>query len=107
MKFDCHSTSLTKAPSTVQAIKTEGDNENDAGKKAQKAPWEDKNFLQKADRALEPVRSPSTKEILVMKRDETWDLDHSVTLVVDDDDYEQEKVVEVKPFVFLFLISGN
>jgi hypothetical protein len=108
MTLDCHSTSLTKAPSTTQTIKTEGHNEHDARKKARTAPWEDKNFLQKAEKALEPISSPSTREILVQKKDETWDLDHSLTLVVDDDGYEQEKgVVEVKSFLFLFLISSN
>jgi hypothetical protein len=105
MNLDCHSTSLTKAPNITQTIKTEGHNEHNARKKVQTAPWEDKNFLQKAEGALEPIPSPSTKEILVQKN-ETWDLDHSLTLVVDDDDYEQEiEVVEVKSFLFLFLIS--
>ena len=101
MKLDCHSTSLTEAPSITQAIKTEGHNENNARNKAQMAPWEDMNFLQKAEGAFKPIRSPSTKEILVQKKDETWDLDHSLTLVVDDDDYEQEKeFFEVKPSCF-------
>lgn len=107
MKLDCHSTSLIKAPGITQAIKTEGHNESNARKIAQTALWGDKNFLQKAEGALEPIRSPSTKEIMVQKKDETWDLDHSLTLVVDDD-YEQEKeVVEVKSFLFLFPISDN
>lgn len=106
MTLDCQSTSSTKAQSTTQTIKTEGHNENDARKKARTAPWEDKTFLQKAEKALEPISSPPTREILVQKTDETWDLDHSLTLVVDDDGSEQEKeVVEVKSFLFLFPIS--
>lgn len=64
------------------------------------APWEDKNFLQKAEGALEPIPSPSTKEILAQSKGEIWDPDHSLTLVVDDDDYEQEKEVEVNYFCF-------
>lgn len=97
MKLDCQPTSLTKAPSLTWGINTEGHNENNARKKAQTAPWEDKNFLLKTEGAFALNRSPSTKEILVQKKDETWDPDHSLTLVVDDDDYEQEKeVVEVK-----------
>ena len=106
MKLDCHSTSLTKAPGITQAIKTEGHNENNARKKAQTALWGD-IFLQKAEEALES-RSPSTKKIMVQKKDETWEPDHSLTLVADKDDHEQEKeVVEVKSFLFLFMISDN
>lgn len=106
MKLDCHSTNLTKAPGITQAIKTEGHNENNARKKAQTAPWGDKKILQKAEGALES-RSPSTKKILVQK-DETWEPDHSLTLVANNDDHEQEKeVIEVKSFLFLFLISDN
>jgi hypothetical protein len=105
MKLDCHSTSLTKAPGITQAIKTEGHNENNARKKAQTAPWGDRNFLQKAEEALES-RSPSTKKILVQKKDETWEPDHSLTLVADNDDHEQEKeVIEVKSFLFLILTT--
>jgi len=93
MELDCHTTSLAKVPSITQ---TEDHNENKARKKAQTSPWEVMNFPQKA----EPIRSPSAMEILVQKKDDTWDLDHSLTLVVDDDDYEQEKeVVEVKNFL--------
>jgi hypothetical protein len=102
MKPDRHSTSLTKAPIIAQ-ITTQGHNENKATKKAQTAPLKDKNLLQKAEGALDPSRLPSTK---VQKKDETWDNDHSLTLVVDDDYYEQEKEnAEVK--LFLFLISDN
>jgi hypothetical protein len=92
----------------MDIVKTEGHNENNERKKVQTAPCGDKNFLQKAEGDIEPIRSPSTKELLVQKKDDTWDLDHSLTLVVDDDDYEQEKeIVEVKSFLFLFLISDN
>lgn len=99
MKPDRHSMSLTKVPIIAQ-ITTQGHNENKTTKKAQTAPWEDKNLLQKAEGAS---CLPSTK---VQRKDETWDNDHSLTLVVDDDYYEQEKEnVEVKPF--LFLISDN
>lgn len=77
----------------MDIVKTEGHNENTDRKKDQTVSWGDKNFFQMAS---EPIRSPSTKEILVQKKDDTWDLDQSLTLVVDDD-YEQEKeVVEVK-----------
>lgn len=108
MELDCHLTSLTKAPSITQAIKTEVHNESNARKKAQTASREDKkNLLPKAEGVFEPIRSPSMKEMFVQKKDETWALDQSLTLVVDDDDYEQEKVVEVKAFLSLFLISAS
>jgi hypothetical protein len=107
MKLNRPSTSLTKAPSITHAIKTEIHDENDENidrKKAQTAPWGDKNLLQKAEGAFEPIRSPSKKEILIQKKDDTWDRDHSLTLVVDDDDYEQEKeVVEVMSFPIFVL----
>lgn len=90
MKPDRHSTSPTKASIVTQAITTEGHNENNPRKKAQLAPWEDKNFLQKAEGTSDPIRLPSTKEILVPKKDETWNHDRSLTLVVGDD-YEREK----------------
>ena len=100
MKLDCPSTSLTKPPSITHAIETESHDENNENvdrKKAQTASLGDKNPLQKAEGTFEPIRSPITKEILIQKKDDTWNLDHSLTLVVDDDDYEQEKeVVEVK-----------
>jgi hypothetical protein len=105
MTLDCHSASLTKAPNTTQTIKTEGLNEHDARKKARTAPWEDKNFLQKAEKALEPISSPPPREILVQKTDETWDLDNSLTLVVDDDGYEQEKEVVEKPSTDIDMID--
>jgi hypothetical protein len=97
MKPDRHPTSLTKAP-IIPQITTQGQNENKATEKAQAAPWKDKNLLQKAEGALDPSRLPSTK---VRKKIETWDNDHSLTLVVDDDYYEQEKEnVEVNHFSF-------
>ena len=80
----------------LDIVKTEGDNQNNDRKEAQTASWGDKNFLQKAEGVSEPIRSPSAKEILVPKKDDTWDLDRSLTLVVDDTDYEQEKEVEVE-----------
>lgn len=107
MKLDCHSTSLTKAISITQAIKTEDPDESNNRKKAQTALWRDKIIQQKVEGAFEPIHSPYTNEILIQKKD-AWDLDHSLTLVVDDDDYVQEKEVEeVKSFLFLFLIPDN
>lgn len=99
MKPDRHSTSLAKTPSVTQAIETQGDKENNARKKSQTVPWD---FLQKAEGVLDPIRLPSTstsKETLIQE-DETSDHDQSLTLLVDDDDYKQEKeVVEVKSFL--------
>lgn len=96
MKPDRHSTSLGRTPSVTQAIETQGDKENNARKKSQTVPWD---FLQKAEGVLDPTRLPSTstsKETL----NETSDHDQSLTLLVDDDDYKQEKeVVEVKSFL--------
>ena len=107
IKADRESTTSAKAPTFTQAIATQGHNESKARKHVQMALWEDKNFLQKAEGFLEPVRLPSTKEGVIQK-DETSDHDHSITLLVDDDDYKQEKeVVEVKSFLFLFSISDN
>lgn len=105
---DCHSTTLTQAPIIAQTITTQGHNENNSRKKAQTVPWEDKNFQQKTDGALDlAIRLPSTKGIRVQKEDETWDHDHSLTLVVDDNDYTQDKeAVEVKS-LFPSLISDN
>jgi hypothetical protein len=106
MEPDRHSTSLKKTRITTEAITTQGHNENNARRKAQTAPWEDKNFLQKAEGALDSVHLLSVKGVLVQEKDEIWNHDHSLTLVVDNDDHEQEKeVAEVKPF--LFLTSDN
>lgn len=93
MKLESYSTSSAKSP-----ITTQGHHEHNARKKIEMAPWEDENFLQKAEGALDSIRLPSAKEILVQK-DETWDHDQTVTLLVDDEDSkEEEELVKLFPF---------
>lgn len=102
MKPDNHSTTLGRAPSIPQAVTSPSHSENNARlKKAQTAPWEEDQNLQSIQGVLDPIRLLSTKEMFI-HRDETWDNDHSFTLLVDDDDHKREKEsVEVKSFLLL------
>ena len=97
MKPDNHSMSLGRASSIPQAIMPPSHSENNARlKEAQTAPGEEDKNVQNIQEALDPNRLLSTKDMLIHK-DETWDNDHSLTLLVDDKG--EKEAIEVKPFL--------